>query len=118
MGERRNERALRQIRLTATLKRQFKSMALSRNVLLENLYDEAVLDFLNDVKGQPVKSYPWLSQPRSPSGSITNVSLSCKTIEEIDTHLNTYELAHVTQPTVIYTALIHWANKYNFKFLD
>jgi len=107
------DRVLRQVRLNKTIKNEFTIQASAMDIELSELHDMAVLAFINDVN-QSKDGATYLQQPKISAAKISNIRLSARVFGMVEQLANA-DGNSVSVPAVIYTGLMFWAKKHNFK---
>lgn len=103
------KRIVRQVKIKPKITAEFKAMARALDIELAELHDRAVGALIS--KYEDGCKINWLQQLKPPTAALANVRLLPNTFKKIE-HISKEE--SVTEPCVVYTALMEWARKHNF----
>lgn len=107
-------RVLRQVRMNKKIKKEFTVQASAMDVELSVLHDMAIMDFVQETEASS-EAPVFLQQPKITSAITCNIRLSTSVLDSIEKLATNDENNSVSVPAAIYTGLIRWARKHDFK---
>ncbi len=107
-------RVLRQVRMSKKIKQEFTVQASAMDVELSELHDMAIMDFVHESE-ESLEAPVFLQQPKITSAITCNIRLSSSVLNSIEKLATKDENNSVSVPAAIYTGLIRWAKKHEFK---